>query len=144
MFLLYFFIWTFILYLIHILCHKILFLQKIHWHHHKYINVNKSTRWHWNNLFLFNDNWNCTLDLWLSEVIPTIIFSIITEQYWLFLFYYIWAAFLQESLEHNNNIYVKGFNSGKWHLIHHKYYNKNYGLFFPIWDILFNTNKSVG
>jgi sterol desaturase/sphingolipid hydroxylase (fatty acid hydroxylase superfamily) len=101
------------------------------------------TKWHWNNLFLFNDNWTSTLDLWLTEVIPTIIFSVITGQYWLCVFYYIWAAFFQESIEHNSNFNLKGFTSGQWHLIHHRQPNKNYGLFFPVWDILFGTYKRV-
>jgi len=32
---------------------------------------------------------------------------------------------------------------GKWHLIHHKHSKYNYGLFVPIWDILFKTYKSL-
>ena len=130
------------LYCVHRLGHITPIIQKIHWHHHKYANTN-NLGWHWNNLFLFNDTWISTLDLWITEVIPTIIFCIITGQWWLCIFYYIWAAFIQESIEHNVNIDLPLMTSGKWHRIHHKMHNKNYGLFFPHWDILFRTYKGV-
>ena len=29
------------------------------------------------------------------------------------------------------------------HLIHHKYPHKNYGVFFPIWDMIFGTWKGL-
>ena len=111
--------------------------------HHRYINNNGMQGWRWNNLLLYNDTKNSTIDLYITEVIPTFLFSLITGQWWIFIFYYVWAAFFQETLEHNPNINVFGFTSGKWHLIHHKRNNKNYSLFFPIWDILFQTNKKV-
>ena len=138
----YFFLWTFVLYWIHRIGHKTPYIKECHRHHHVYV-IKTITGWHWNNLFLFNDDWPSTIDLWFTEVIPTIIFSVITGQYWLCVFYYIWAAFLQESIEHNSKFDLKGFTSGKWHLIHHRQPTKNYGLFFPQWDILFNTYKSV-
>jgi sterol desaturase/sphingolipid hydroxylase (fatty acid hydroxylase superfamily) len=67
----------------------------------------------------------------------------LTGQYWIVVFYYVWAAFIQETIEHNKNIDIPYFTSGRWHLIHHTQSNKNYGLFFPIWDLLFNSYKKV-
>jgi len=137
---LYFLAWTLLLYVLHRLIHITPVLQKIHWDHHKYINQHE-TSWHWSNLFLFNDTWISTLDLWISEVIPTIIFSWVTGQWWIAIFYYAWAAFFQESLEHNKKVNWYPFTSGQWHLIHHRHMNKNFGLFIPLWDRLFATEK---
>lgn len=143
MIIIYFFLWTFILYWIHILAHKISFIKTWHWDHHSFINKHGTSGWRWNNLFLFNDTWLSTLDLYITEVIPTLLFSLITGQHWIFVFYYIWAAFFQEQLEHNKNINIPLVTSGRWHLLHHQYFNKNYGLFFPIWDLIFKTYKHV-
>jgi len=140
--------WTLYLYLIHRVIHSIglrLFPVAFNAHadHHRYINTNKQTTWHWNNLFLFNDTWTSTLDLWITEVIPTLIFSLITGAWWISVFYYFWAALVQEVIEHNPKFDLYPFlTSGKWHLVHHHNTSVNYGLFFPVWDILFGTFKS--
>lgn len=64
--------------------------------------------------------------------------------WWLFIVYYIWAAFIQEAIEHNPefNIYP-WITSGKWHLQHHTDHSKNYGVFTPIWDKIFGTWKGL-
>lgn len=104
--------------------------------------MNVQGKWNWKNLFLFIDDWEQTIDQWLTEVIPTIIFCMITGEWWLFIFYWVWSALIQEAIEHNEKISLYPFlTSGKWHLMHHKNDNCNFGLFFPIWDILFKTNK---
>lgn len=136
--LLWFFPWTLMLYLIHRLVHCAPVFKNIHLQHHRHINFNQ-TGWHYNNLFLFNDTWTCTLDLWITEVFPTIIFSAITNQWWLCVFYYVWAAFFQEDLEHNTNVDVSFFTFGRWHMCHHKNSTKNFGLFFSVWDVVFKT-----
>jgi sterol desaturase/sphingolipid hydroxylase (fatty acid hydroxylase superfamily) len=65
--------------------------------------------------------------------------------WWLFVVYYIWAAFIQEAVEHNSNFSIYPIlTSGKWHMVHHYHKNYNYGVFFPIWDILFGTWKYYG
>jgi sterol desaturase/sphingolipid hydroxylase (fatty acid hydroxylase superfamily) len=110
--------------------------------HHAYVNTHE-TGWHWSNLFLFNDTWTSTLDLWITEVVPTIIFSAVTGQWWLCAFYYVWAAFIQEPLEHNNSINIPFLTHGRWHLIHHKNVKQNFGLFFPVWDVMFGTYKKL-
>lgn len=138
-----FFMWTLCLYIIHRLIHVTPFLRRIHYDHHRYINLNNNTKWHWNNLFLFNDTWISTLDLWIGEVIPTLMFSYITGNWWIFVFYYLWAALVQETLEHNKNLDWYPLTSGKWHLLHHKYPDTNFGLFLPIWDKVFKTYRSV-
>jgi sterol desaturase/sphingolipid hydroxylase (fatty acid hydroxylase superfamily) len=141
----YFLSWTLLLYWIHRITHSVDCVKKYHLDHHRYINTNQGSKskWEFNNLFLFNDNKNSTIDLWITEVIPTIIFCYITTAWWIFLFYYVWAAIFQETLEHKNSFNFLWFTAGAWHLEHHKNYKKNYGLFIPIWDIIFNTNKSI-
>lgn len=134
--------WTFLLYILHRIVHKFPVLKKIHADHHGYIN-NNSTKWHWSNLFLYNDTWTSTLDLWITEVIPTLVFSYLTGHWWITVFYYLWAAFLQESLEHNKKINLYPLTFGKWHLVHHKYPKSNFGLFFPFWDKLFSTERQT-
>jgi sterol desaturase/sphingolipid hydroxylase (fatty acid hydroxylase superfamily) len=136
--------WTFSLYWIHRIGHKISFINFAHRDHHRFININGKTNWHWNNLFLFNDTWTSTLDLWITEVVPTVLFSIITGHWWISIFYYLWAALIQEMVEHNPkfNLYPL-LTSGKWHLIHHQNPGRNFGLFLPIWDKLFGTHQDV-
>lgn len=131
------------LYWIHRCAHRIPLIKKHHFNHHRTINKNikNSTlnKWQWNNLVLFNDNWPSTVDLWLTEVIPTLIFSLITGQWWISVLYYFWAAFIQEPIEHNPKVNLPILTSGRWHLVHHKLPNKNFGLFFSVWDIVFGT-----
>ena len=98
MILVYFFTWTLLLYWIHRISHVIPVLRDIHLDHHRFV-LNNNTSWHWSNLFLFNDTWTSTLDLWLSEVIPTLLFSLVTGQWWISVFYYVWAAFIQETFD---------------------------------------------
>jgi len=137
--------WTLMLYALHRITHRTRILNKFHSQHHSFINVSIAKKapqsWKYNNLFLYNDNIPSTIDLWITEVIPTIIFCAITTHWWLFAFYYIWAAFIQEQIEHNPKVDIPILLSGKKHLFHHNNYRCNYGLFFPIWDILFNTYK---
>lgn len=141
MFILYFFLWTLMLYCIHRVVHVAPAVRAVHLHHHQFI-LTHSTKWHWSNLLLFNDDWTSTIDLWITEVIPTILFSLITGQWWISILYYIWAAFIQETIEHDSNFNLPILTSGKWHLMHHQ--NKiNYGLFIPVWDIIFGTYKNV-
>ena len=136
-----FLLWTMILYWIHRCGHKIKFINKYHQDHHRYIRYHPNVGWSWKNLFLYNDTKNSTIDLWITEVIPTIIFSYVTGHWVFFAFYYFWAAFVQESIEHNRKFSLYPLTSGKWHLVHHKNQNMNFGLFFPLWDIIFGTNK---
>jgi sterol desaturase/sphingolipid hydroxylase (fatty acid hydroxylase superfamily) len=139
-----FLLWTLYLYWIHRILHSIpSFARDAHLDHHRFINIHGKTTWHWNNLFLFNDTWTSTMDLWITEVVPTVIFSYVTGYWWLSVFYYVWAAFIQEVIEHNPkfNIYPL-LTSGQWHLVHHKQSDKNFGLFVPIWDIIFRTYKT--
>lgn len=133
--------WTLMLYWIHRLAHKSKWLMKFHSDHHAHVNKH-GTSWHWNNLLLFNDTWKSTIDLWLTEVIPTLVFCGIFSCWWIFVFYWAWAALIQETVEHNPNINIPMWSSGAWHLSHHKNSSKNFGLYFTIWDKLFRTNQS--
>ena len=137
-----FFTWTLCLYWIHRIGHRTPVVKTAHLDHHKFININGKTTWHWNNLFLFNDTWTSTVDLWITEVIPTLVFSWVTGHWWLSVFYYLWAALIQEVIEHNPKFSLYPFlTSGKWHLVHHRDPSKNFSLFTPVWDIVFKTYK---
>lgn len=135
-----FLLWTLVLYVIHRSVHVIPVFKKIHFDHHRYTMKNfGKMQWSWNNLLLYNDTVLSTVDLWITEVIPTLLFSYITGHWWIFAFYYIWAAFIQERIEHSPVVDWYPFTSGRWHLTHHRNWKKNYGLFHPLWDIIFRT-----
>ena len=138
MFIIEFLLWTGILYWMHRLVHIIPFLRDFHMDHHRVVNKGEMG-WHWNNLFLFNDTWDSTIDLWVTEVIPTLIFSWITGAWWLSIFYYLWAATIQEIIEHRSTFSIPILTSGKWHMIHHRYARLNFSVFIPVWDIIFRT-----
>jgi sterol desaturase/sphingolipid hydroxylase (fatty acid hydroxylase superfamily) len=140
MYVFYFLLWTFVVYCMHRIVHVLPYVNKIHSDHHKQVSQATIRGLHWTNLFLYFDSWKSTADQWITEVIPTIILAWMTGQWWLFGFYYIWAALIQESIEHNPKFNLYPFiTSGQWHLIHHKTPSKNYGVFFPIWDMIFGT-----
>lgn len=139
---LYFLLWTLLLYFIHILAHKVPFLWHFHRDHHKQVAMNNVGKWRWHNLFLYIDTFETTVDQWITEVIPTFVFSFITGAWWIFIGYYIWSATFQEVVEHNEKIDIYPYEvSGKWHMVHHTNPDKNYGIIIPIWDIIFNTFK---
>jgi sterol desaturase/sphingolipid hydroxylase (fatty acid hydroxylase superfamily) len=143
-YLLIFLLWTFVVYWMHRAAHVIPFMRRFHMDHHKQVTNQTINGLSWKNAFLWFDSKESTIDQWLTEVIPTIVISSITGHWWLFVAYYIWAAFIQEAVEHNKKINLYPFiTSGKWHLIHHDYPNKNYGVFFPVWDIVFGTRKKL-
>jgi sterol desaturase/sphingolipid hydroxylase (fatty acid hydroxylase superfamily) len=116
------------------------FIQHIHWNHHWYISNHKTT-WHWSNLFLFNDTWISTIDLWITEVVPTLLFAWVFDAWWVLVFYYVWASTVQEAVEHNTKINLYPVTSGQWHLLHHKQADRNFGVFIPVWDKLFGTEQ---
>jgi sterol desaturase/sphingolipid hydroxylase (fatty acid hydroxylase superfamily) len=141
----YFLAWTLLIYWMHRLAHQyqIPLLSRFHREHHKFVANNKIT-WKFNNIFLFNDNWSSTVDFWLTEVIPTAIFVLITEQYWLGIIFYFYAAFIQEWVEHNENFSgYPLYTSGKWHLLHHTKYPCNFGILTPLWDFVFGTARKI-
>lgn len=136
----YFATWTLMLYAIHRLAHQLSWLSKYHQDHHKQVAQNTNLGFHWTNLLLIVDNRDSTIDQWLTEVIPTVVFCAVTGHWWIFVFYYVWAAFIQERIEHNNTVnWYPWLTSGRWHLVHHKHPRSNYGVFTPAWDILFRT-----
>ena len=137
-----FLLWTFVVYWAHRLVHVLPYFKNIHTDHHKQISQDTFDGLSWKNLFLYFDSPKSTLDQWYTEVIPTIIMSLIFG--WeVFAVYYIWAAFIQESVEHNSmfDIYPL-ITSGKWHMVHHTHKNSNFGVMIPIWDMIFGTWKS--
>lgn len=137
----FFMLWTLLLYVMHILAHKIPFLWYYHSDHHLQVSLENVGKWKWTNLFLYIDTWETTVDQWLTEVIPTIFFSLITGAWWILIGYWIWSATFQEIVEHNKSVNIYPFEvSGKWHLVHHIQHNKNYGIIHPLWDIIFNTS----
>ena len=140
----YFLLWTFCLYWIHRIGHDISWVNYFHSDHHVFINIHQPPTWHWSNLFLFNDTWHSTIDLWITEVVPTLVFSWVTGQWWISIFYYFWAALVQERIEHNTKLSLYPWlPSGQWHLLHHQNTSKNFGPFVIVWDKLFGTAKDA-
>jgi sterol desaturase/sphingolipid hydroxylase (fatty acid hydroxylase superfamily) len=134
--------WTLMVYVIHRLAHVIPFMRKFHDDHHDQVVGGGIQGPNWRNLLLFFDTWRSTADQWLVEVIPTIIFAAVTGHWWIAIAYYIWAALIQESIEHNERVDLYPFlTSGRWHLVHHRDPNSNFGVFVPIWDLAFGTWK---
>ncbi len=138
----YFLLWTFLMYWVHRLVHASNKLGYFHRQHHKVINT-KNTKWHWNNIFLYNDDVKSTIDLWITDVIPTLFFCYVTGHWWIFVLYYVYAAFFQENIEHSDKVNVPFLSSGRWHLTHHKDSRYNYGFVFTFWDKLFKTEKNI-
>lgn len=133
--------WTFMLYATHRLAHVIPGVKKIHANHHVQVHSH-SVGWSWKNLFLFVDTVESTLDQWITEVIPTLIFCWLTGSWWIAIFYYVWAAFIQEAIEHNESFDIYPFlTSGRWHLVHHSQPRKNFGVFTSMWDIILGTAR---
>jgi len=147
MFVVSFLSWTLLLYCVHRALHvwRIPFVTRCHFDHHKQVTKGTNQKGqHWTNYLLFYDSWRSTVDQWITEVIPTIAFCAVTGEWWIAAFYYIWAAFIQERLEHNSDFDLYPWmTSGKYHMVHHQDSRKNFGAFFPIWDILFGTNVKV-
>ena len=92
-------------------------------------------------MLLYNDDMKSTIDLWITDVVPTLVFCYLTGQWWIFLLYYFYAAFFQENVEHSDKVNVPLISSGRWHLTHHKDSRYNYGFVFTFWDKLFKTEK---
>ena len=137
-----FLLWTLLIYWMHRLAHMLPVMSSFHMDHHKQVTDDTITGLHWKNAFLWFDTFESTADQWLTEVIPTILFAWFTGHWWIAVFYYVWAAFIQEAIEHNPKFdFYPYITSGKWHLIHHEHPDKNYGVFLPIWDMMFGTYK---
>lgn len=144
MFVVYFFIWLLVLYWAHRLAHVVPYIKEIHSDHHKFVLRSKyGTEWRLNNLILYNDTIRNTLNLWITEVIPTLTFSYVTGQWWIFIFYYIWAAFFQQTLKYDKDEDIFLLTPGMWSMIHYRRTNLNFGLFISFWDIVFKTNRSI-
>lgn len=142
-YLLVFVAWTFLLYLTHRIAHVLPYVKDIHADHHRQV-AQESTGWKWPALLLYIDTNKSTLDQWLTEVIPTLVFAWATGHWWIAIFYYVWAAAVQEIVEHNPRFSIYPWlTSGRWHLLHHRNPRVNYGVFVPVWDLLFGTYKRL-
>ena len=140
-------IWTFFIYWLHRIVHVTEWTNYYHSDHHRYITENwnneleNPTGWNWTDVFLIEDTWKSTVDLWLTEVIPTILYSSITGQWWILVMYWLWSSMIDEVIEHNPKFNVPFIAAGKWHLSHHIRDSVNFGLHTPLWDVIFRTNK---
>lgn len=125
-------------YVTHYLVHHLPAVRAIHWDHHEFVSAYGLDEWHWTNLLLLGQTWKSSLDMWIVDVVPTLIFCWLTGQWWIAGLYYVWGAFLQERWEHSQ-LNLPFLTTGKWHLKHHGDPTKNYGLFLPVWDWMFGT-----
>lgn len=136
--------WTLLIYVMHRLAHIVPAMRRFHDDHHSQVTDGTIKGPDWRNLLLFFDNWRSTIDQWLVEVIPTIALAMATGHWWLAVAYYVWAAMIQEAVEHNDKIDLYPFiTSGRWHLVHHDDPSKNFGVFIPVWDLVFGTWKRI-
>lgn len=140
----YFILWTLLIYWCHRAMHVVPLLKEFHLDHHRVVDKGEIRGFHWTNVLLYFDNFESTVDQWLTEVVPTIIFCLITGSWWIAIFYYVWAAFIQEQVEHEYDFNLMPFiTSGRWHLLHHDDKDKNFGFLTFIWDRLFETEKKL-
>ena len=129
--------WTLLVYWLHRLVHVLGW--QAHIDHHHQVDAS-AVGFHWTNMFLFFDSWRSTLDQWFTEVGPVLLVSWLWGTWVLAFAYYVWAAFIQEHVEHDPKFdWYPWLTSGRWHLKHHKYPGCNFGVFHPLWDKLFGT-----
>ena len=83
--------WNMLIYWLHRLVHTIYipFVHEWHMDHHRQVTQDALWGLHWSNVFLYNDTWKSTFDLWAIEIIPTLIFCWLTGHWWLFIIFYI-------------------------------------------------------
>lgn len=147
------FAWTLISYAMHWFAHQPSaprWIQRGHWEHHRLYTQNRPTRFDWRELFLFFDNWQHTLDTWLTLTLPAIVvsFSIGGTAGWLlFGLHYVHEVFFGgDRLDHNANItgtVTRFFAIGQTHLEHHRNPRVNYGFVLTMWDRVFGTYKAA-
>ena len=117
------------------------------WHcdHHNQVSNGTYKGLHWTNLFLFFDSWRSTADQWATEVVPTLLFAAITGEWWVVAFYYIWAAFIQEAIEHNSTFNIYPFLTSGLKKINFALYLNYITLLlaFILGFIVFNESKIV-
>jgi|Laugresbdmm110sd_1035091.scaffolds.fasta_scaffold132998_2 sterol desaturase/sphingolipid hydroxylase (fatty acid hydroxylase superfamily) len=143
MFVIYFLLWTLVLYWIHRVAHVFPYLKDIHKEHHRYVIRNKGSGIALRHLLLIHKSKDYTIDLWITEVVPTILFSLVTGQVWILIVYYIWAALFQTSVKYDVNFDIFPITWGAWTLLHYRHNSNNFGSIFTIWDRLFKTNKGI-
>ena len=143
MFIVYFLLWTLVLYWVHRAVHKLPYLKDIHKEHHRYVVRSKESGIALRHLLLVHKSKDYTIDLWITEVIPTIVFSLLTGQIWILIVYYVWAALFQTSTKYDSNFDVFPITWGSWTLLHYRHNSNNFGSVFSLWDRLFKTNKGI-
>ena len=143
MFVLYFFLWTLLLYVVHRLAHALPYIKKIHSEHHRYVMRNRDWGIKWQDLYLSRGANKVTLDLWFTEVIPTLLFCAVTGHWWIFGAYYFWSAFYEKATKYNRDVDVFLVTWGMWTLTHYRRNTLNFGGIFSLWDIIFKTNRGI-
>lgn len=137
--------WTCLLYWMHRLAHVLPGLQWFHEDHHRVVFQHQyegqAMQWSPMNFLLWNDTGKSTVDLWFTEVLPTLLFCWVFHCWWILAGYYVWAAIFQESNEHDPNVHWPGYMHGRPHLEHHEDPTVNYGFSTPLWDRLFHTYR---
>jgi len=143
MFVIYFFLWTLLLYGVHRLVHILPYIKKIHNEHHRYVMRNKDWYIKWEDLYLSRGNNKVTVDLWITEVIPTLLFCAVTGHWWIFGLYYGWSAFYEKTTKYNRDVDVFLVTWGMWTLTHYRRTTLNFGGIFSLWDMIFKTNRGI-
>ncbi len=137
----YFLLWSLIIYWTHRSAHMIPFLWQFHHAHHQ-VAYNGELEFSWWNVIGWFNDWPSTLDQWITEIIPMIVFVLVFPDAWpIAVLYYIDGFILAEGLtDHNPRLEIPGLSMGRYHLKHHANPNVNFDLYFHFWDQLFGTH----
>lgn len=128
---LYFILFDFFSYLLHLFLHNHILFNYIHSLHHKFKEPSP-----------FAAVAIHPLEFILNVIVPNFIVSSFYPVHFyiwslIYIFHLIWSIIIHDGFKIQGNNIITG---SKHHLLHHKYYNCNYSFIFD-WDKLFNTYK---
>lgn len=141
---LYFLLFSFVVYWTHRIAHNTKFLWYFHKAHHSILYAGDYEFSWWNLVGWFND-WQATVDQWVTEIIPLLIMIYIWPGAWpIAVLYYLDGFILAEGItDHNPRINIPGLAMGRYHLMHHQNTTVNYDQYFRLWDTIFGTKRDV-
>lgn len=140
----YFLAWTCILYWLHRAGHAFEPLRKLHRAQHG-IAYDGKWEFEWGNLIGWFNDWRCTADQWLCEILPTAVFVLLfPDAWWIAVYYYFdGLAFSEGLIDHNPRIDIPFWSPGRYHLAHHADPTVNFDHYTWLWDWVFGTFRRV-
>ncbi|MEJ0062639.1 MAG: sterol desaturase family protein [Alphaproteobacteria bacterium] len=145
-----FFLSTFFSYWMHRLAHvhkpwNPLWINHKPHHQIKYDEHTPVMVYDWREFIFWFGTWKQTLDVWITDTIPTILAACIIggAGWYILAFHYFYHVFLSGGLlEHN--VKIKGpitriLACGQFHMQHHRKFDRNFGFVIGLWDYVFRT-----